>query len=106
VIPDEPGVELAQGDAGPLAPALQVFEPLGPLGPVEARERGLYQPVELLQCGGQFMKAGSLGGREPPVLAGGELVEQAAAQVRLQGLPCLGRLIEPGQDGGQGAARR
>ena len=40
-------------------------------------------------------------GCEPPVLAGGQLVQEAAAQVFLQRLPRLGRLTEPGQHGGQ-----
>ena len=85
---------------------LQVLEPLRPLGLVEALGRGLHQPVEPLQGGGQVAEAGSLGGCEPPVLAGGQLVEQAAAQVFLQRLPGRGRLTEPGQHGGQGGAHR
>ncbi len=66
--------------------------------------RGFHQLVEPFQLGGQFAEAGSLGGCEPPVLAGGQLVEQAAAQVFLERLPRLGRLTEPGQHGGQGGA--
>ena len=104
VISDELGLELTQGDAGQLALALQVFESLGPLGLVEALGRGFHQLVEPFQFGGQFAEAGSLSGREPPVLAGGQLVEQASAQVFLQRLPRLGRLTEPGQYGGQGGA--
>ena len=104
VILDELGLELAQGDAGQLALALQVLESLGPLGLVEVLGRGFHQLVEPFQLGGQFAEAGSLGGCEPPVLAGGQLVEQAAAQVFLQRLPRLGRLTEPGQHGGQGGA--
>ena len=102
VILDELGLELTQGDAGQLALALQVLEPLRPLGLVEVLGRGFHQLVEPFQFGGQFAEAGSLGGCEPPVLAGGQLVEQAAAQVFLQRLPRLGRLTEPGQHGGQG----
>ena len=85
---------------------LQVLESLGPLGLVEALGRGFHQLVEPLELGGQFAEPGSLGGCEPPVLAGGQLVEQAAAQVFLERLPRLGRLTEPGQHGGQGGARR
>ena len=102
VILDELGLELTQGDAGQLALVLQLLEPLGPLGLVEVLGRGFHQPVEPFELGGQFAEAVSLGGREPLVLAGGQLVEQAAAQVFLQRLPCLGRLAEPGQHGGQG----
>ena len=76
----------------------------GPLGLVEVLGRGLHQPVEPFQRRDQFAEAGSLGGCEPLVLAGGQLVEQAAAQVFLQRLPRLGRLTEPGQHGGQGGA--
>ena len=104
VLLNELGLELTQGDAGQLALASQFLESLRPLGLVEALGRGFHQPVEPLQLGGQFAESGSLGGSEPPVLAGGQLVEQAAAQVLLQRLPRLGRLTEPGQHGGQGGA--
>ena len=104
VILDQLGLELAQGDAGQLALVLQLVESLRPLGLVEVLGRAFHQLVEPFQLGGQFAEAGSFGGREPLVLAGGQLVEQAAAQVFLQRLPCLGRLTEPGQHGGQGGA--
>ena len=105
VIRDELGLELAQGDAGQLALALQVLESLGPLSLVEALGRGFHQLVEPFELGNQFAEAGSLAGREPLVLACGQLVEQAAAQVFLQPLPRLGRLTEPGQHSGQGGAQ-
>ena len=101
VIFDELGLKLTQGDAGELALLLQCLEALRPRGPVEAPGPGIHQPVEPLELGGQFAEARSLGGCEPPVLTGGKLVEETAAQVFLQRLPCEGRLTEPGQHGGE-----
>ena len=46
--PGERRLELAQGDAGELALALQIFESSGPLGLVESPGRRLDQPVEPL----------------------------------------------------------
>ena len=84
VISGEPGLELAEGDAGPLAPVLQVLEPPRSLGLVEALGRGFHQAVQPLQFRDQFAEAGAFVGSEPQVVAGGQLVEQAAAQVFLE----------------------
>ncbi len=95
---------VAQGDAGELALPLEFFESPGPLGLVEPLGRGLYQLVEPFELGGQFAEAGSFAWCEPPILAGGQFVEQATAQVFLERPPRLGWLTEPGQHRGQGGA--
>ncbi len=84
--------------------ALQILESLRSLGLTEALWFGVDQPVEPLELVGQFSKAGPLVGRKPPVLAGGQVIEQAPAEVFLKSLPGLGRLTEPGQHRSQGRA--
>jgi len=80
VILNELDLELTQGDARQLALALQVFGSLRPPGLVEALGRGFHQLVEPFQIGGQFAESDSLCGSETPILARGQLVEQAAAR--------------------------
>src|SRR5262249_54538339 len=72
------------------------------LGLAQILGRRLGQPVELFECGGQFPEADSLTWSQPPVLASGQLIEQAAAQALLEGLPGLGRLTAPGLYGPPG----
>ena len=62
MILDEPGLELAQGDARQLALALEVLESLGALGLTEILGRGFHQPVKSFQRGGQLAEVASLAG--------------------------------------------
>ena len=104
IILDQLGLKLAQCDAGQCPLAFQVFESLGPPGLVKFLGCRFDQFVEPFQLAGQFAEAGALAGCQPLVLASGQLIEQASAEVLFQALPRVGGLTEPGLHSGQGGA--